>query len=57
MTTKKVTTRKKVVEPLPVVSTQSKSFSTAALGLGMVILTNYQAEVKQILSLLVKALT
>ena len=57
MTAKKVTTRKKVVEPPPVASSQSKSFSTAALGLGMVILTNYQAEVKQILSLVVKALT
>jgi hypothetical protein len=53
MVTKRGTTRKKVVEP----STTTKSFPTAALGLGMVILTNYQAEVKQILTLIVKALT
>jgi hypothetical protein len=53
MVTKRGTTRKKVVEsPAP-----SKSFPTAALGLGMVILTNYQAEVKQILTLIVRALT
>lgn len=54
MVTKKGTTRKKIVEP-PAPTT--KSFPTAALGLGMVILTNYQTEVKQILTLIVKALT
>ena len=54
MVTKRGVTRKKIVEP-PVQST--KSFSTAALGVGMVVLTNYQAEVKQILTLIVKALT
>jgi hypothetical protein len=54
MPTKRVTTRRKVVEP-PVSAT--KSYPTAALGLCMIILTNYQAEVKQILSLIVKALT
>jgi hypothetical protein len=54
MPTKRITTRKKVVEP-PAPTT--KSFPTAALGLGMVILTNYQTEVKQILTLIVKALT
>jgi hypothetical protein len=53
MVTKRGTTRKKVVEP----PTPSKSFPTAALGIGMVILTNYQAEVKQILTLIVRALT
>jgi len=46
--------RKKVVAPAPVAS---KSFPTAAIGLGMVILTNYQAEVKQLLALVMKALT
>jgi len=54
MVTKKVTTRKKVVEP-PAPST--KSFPTAALGMGMVVLTNYQAEVKQVLGLILKTLT
>ena len=53
MVTKRGATRKKVVEP----PKPTKSFSTAALGLGMVILTNYQAEVKQILTLIVKTLT
>ena len=53
MVTKRGTTRKKVVEP----PAPTKSFPTAALGLGMVILTNYQAEVKQILTLIVRALT
>ena len=50
------TRRRVVVAPLPPPSS-TKSFPTAALGLGMVILTNYQAEVKQMLSLLIKALT
>jgi len=54
MTVKKVTSRRKVVAPPP---PSTKSFPTAALGIGMVILTNYQAEVKQMLSLLIKALT
>jgi hypothetical protein len=54
MVTKKVTTRKKIVEPAP---TSAKSFPTAALGVGMIILTNYQAEVKQMLSLFIKALS
>ena len=55
MVTKKVTSRRKSVappEPAP-----TKNFPTAALGLGMVILTNYQAEVKQALSLILKTLT
>lgn len=55
MVTKRVTTRRKSVappEPAP-----TKNFPTAALGLGMVILTNYQAEVKQALSLILKTLT
>jgi hypothetical protein len=55
MVTKKVTSRRKsVVPPAP---PPTKNFSTAALGLGMVILTNYQAEVKQALSLILKTLT
>ena len=54
MVTKKVTTRRKPVEPI---SPPTKNFSTAALGLGMVVLTNYQAEVKQVLSLILKTLT
>jgi len=55
MVTKKVTSRRKTVEPPA--SPPTKNFSTAALGLGMVILTNYQAEVKQALSLILKTLT
>jgi hypothetical protein len=55
MVTKRATTRRKVVAPPPPPST--KSFPTAALGVGMVILTNYQAEVKQMMSLLIKAIT
>jgi len=54
MTTRKVT-RKKVIEP-PVPAAPNK-FPTAAIGLSMVILTNYQAEVKQALALLLKTLT
>ena len=55
MVTKKVTSRRKsVATPSP---TPTKNFPTAALGLGMVILTNYQAEVKQALSLILKTLT
>jgi len=57
MVSKKVTTRRKVVEPAPAPSPATKSFPTALLGVGMVILTNYQAEVKQILSLIMKTLT
>lgn len=56
MVTKRVTARRKVVEPPAAPSSSTKSLPTAALGLGMVILTNYQAEVKQILGLIVKAL-
>jgi hypothetical protein len=50
-------TRRRVVVAPPPPPSSTKSFPTAALGLGMVILTNYQAEVKQMLSLLIKALT
>ena len=57
MVTKKVTTRRKVVEPPAPASPATKSLPTAMLGIGMVILTNYQAEVKQLLALLLKALT
>ena len=59
MVAKKVTTRRKIVEPPPPSSssTATKSLPTAMLGIGMVILTNYQAEVKQILTLIVRALT
>ena len=55
MVAKKVTTRRKIVEPPP--SPATKSLPTAMLGIGMVILTNYQAEVKQLLGLIMKALT
>jgi len=55
--TKKVVRRHKVVAPPPASSTATKSFPTAVLGMGMVILTNYQAEVKQVLALIVKTLT
>jgi hypothetical protein len=54
MVTKRVTARRKSVAPS---APPSKNFSTAALGVCMVILTNYQAEVKQALSLLLKLLT
>lgn len=54
MVTKKVTNRQKVPEPVP---SSTKSFPTAAFGMGMVILTNYQAEVKQIITLVIKNLT
>lgn len=54
MPTRKVI-RKKVVAPPP--PPAAKSLPTAALGLAMIILTNYQAEVKQALSLFFKALT
>lgn len=54
MPTKRVTTRKKIVEQAP---SSAKSFPTAALGVGMIILTNYQAEVKQMLALLIKTLS
>ena len=51
--------RKKVVTPPPppppTPSAAAKGVPTAAIGLGMVVLTNYQAEVKQVLSLLLKA--
>jgi len=55
MVTKKVTSRRKSVTPPS--PAQTKNFSTAALGLGMVVLTNYQAEVKQVLSLILKTIT
>ena len=47
-------TRRRVVVAPPPPPSSTKSFPTAALGLGMVILTNYQEEVKQMLSLLIK---
>ena len=56
--TKKVVQRHKAVPPPPPApSAATKSFPTAALGLGMVVLTNYQAEVKQALALLLKTFT
>ena len=55
MVTKKVTTKRKSVAPP--VPPSTKNFSTAALGLAMVVLTNYQAEVKQAFSLILKTLT
>jgi hypothetical protein len=54
MVTKRVAAKRKPVAPP---APPTKNFSTAALGLGMVILTNYQAEVKQALSLILKTLT
>ena len=52
---KKVAARKKVVAPPTAPpSSAAKGVPTAAIGLGMVVLTNYQAEVKQVLSLLLK---
>jgi hypothetical protein len=57
MVIKKITTRKKVVAPPapPATSPAAKGVPTAVIGLGMVVLTNYQAEVKQVLALLLKA--
>jgi hypothetical protein len=56
--TKKVVQRHKAAPPpAPAPSAATKSFPTAALGLGMVVLTNYQAEVKQALALLLKTFT
>lgn len=57
MVAKRATTRRKVVEPSPPASSTTKSLPTAMLGIGMVILTNYQAEVKQVLALIIKTLT
>ena len=55
--TKKVVRRPKAAPPPPAPSATTKSFPTAALGVGMVVLTNYQAEVKQALALLFKTFT
>jgi len=56
--TKRVVLRPKAAPPAaPAPSAATKSFPTAALGVGMVVLTNYQAEVKQALALLFKTLT
>ena len=55
---KKVVIKHKAAPPpTPAPSAATKSFPTAALGLGMVVLTNYQAEVKQALALLLKTFT
>ena len=56
MPTKKIVRRPKAAPP-PAPSATAKSFPTAALGMGMVVLTNYQAEVKQVLALLFKTFT
>ena len=55
--TKKRVRSPKAVPPTPAPSATTKSFPTAALGMGMVVLTNYQAEVKQALALLFKTFT
>ena len=54
---KKVVIKHKAAPPPPAPSAATKSLPTAALGLGMVVLTNYQAEVKQALALLFKTFT
>ena len=54
---KKIVHRPKAAPPAPAPSATTKSFPTAALGVGMVVLTNYQAEVKQALALLFKTFT
>ena len=56
-TKKTVQRHKAAAPPPPAPSAATKSFPTAALGLGMVVLTNYQAEVKQALALLLKTFT
>jgi hypothetical protein len=56
--TKKVVHRQKAVPPpAPAPPASVKSFPTAALGMAMVVLTNYQAEVKQAVALLFKTFT
>ena len=56
--TKKVVHRQKAAPPPPPApSAATKSFPTAALGMAMVVLTNYQAEVKQAVALLFKTFT
>ena len=59
--TKKVVHRQKAAPPAPAPapapSAATKSFPTAALGMAMVVLTNYQAEVKQAVALLFKTFT
>ena len=57
--TKKVVHRHKAAPPppAPAPSAATKSFPTAALGMAMVVLTNYQAEVKQAVALLFKTFT
>ena len=57
--TKKAVQRHKAAPPPPppAPSAATKSLPTAALGLSMVVLTNYQAEVKQALALLFKTFT
>jgi hypothetical protein len=54
--TKKVGRKHKAI-PSPAPATATKSFPTAAVGLGMVVLTNYQTEIKQALALLFKTFT
>jgi hypothetical protein len=54
---KVVIKHKEAPPPAPAPSAATKSFPTAALGLGMVVLTNYQAEVKQAVALLFKTFT
>ena len=56
MATKRANTSQKPV-PAPPAPTSTSNLHTASLGIGMLILTNYQAEVKQVLGLLLKALT
>ena len=57
--TKKTVHRQKAAPPAPAPapSAATKSFPTAALGMAMVVLTNYQAEVKQAVALLFKTFT
>ena len=55
MVRKRVATRRKIVAPPA--SPATKSLPTATLGLAMIVLTNYQAEVKQLLGLLMKTFT
>ena len=54
---KKVVIKHKAAPPATAPSAATKSFPTAALGMAMVVLTNYQAEVKQAVALLFKTFT
>lgn len=52
MTTKHAKSHKKHVEPPPPPPSQDKKKHTVGIGIVLIILTNYQAEVKQIFNVI-----